>query len=213
VVDTTKSYLQDISTDLATQNKEHQKSARKITENAFTSYEQSAIFDKLGKKDRDIALQFLNHNQFLAFEELSQRTDTTPEENAQSALKFKEFSQVEALKILGDEDLALKFHSPLSLDVLKKIGKNNVELVLNFKHYVQYEALKLIIPTLALQITTYPQLHTLTQLGNHCFQEALKAKTGDLAEINFLSEICTTRLAENDLKITGESSDTSEQDL
>lgn len=207
MVDIIKNYLQDTSTC----NKKHQNNAQKITENAFTSYEQSAIFDKLGKKDRDIALQFLNHNQLLAFEELSQRKDTTPEESARSALQFTEFYQVEALRILKNDKLALKFRTALLLDVLKKIGIENIDLIFKFYHYTQYAALELVSPNLALQITTYPQLHTLTKLGNHCFQEALKAETGDLAETNRLSELCSTRLAENDLKVVGHSSETSDE--
>ncbi len=152
MADITENYLQDSSTCL----KEQQNNDLKITEpDEFTSYEQSAIFEKLEKKHRNIALKFQNHNQFLAFEELSKRTDTTPEENARSALHFSEFSQVAALKILKNDKLALKFRNALLFDVLKKIGIENIDLIFKFYSYTQYEALRLLPPDLALQIITY----------------------------------------------------------
>lgn len=173
----------------------------------FSNYDQLAILNKLKEKDKEnieLALEFENHNQFLAFEELSKLLHTSPEQNARASLRFTEFSQVEALKLLKDNKSALSFTSHLSLDTLQKIGINHVDLALKFKSYVQYDALNIVTPDLALQITTYQQLYALSKLGAHCFNEALKASTGELSEMIKLSELCSTRLAEQDLTASTE---------
>jgi hypothetical protein len=97
----------------------------------------------------------------------------------------------------------LKFKTPLLLDVLKKLGKDHSQLALKFNYLVQYEALDIVEPTLALKITTNQQLHALSLLGSLCFDEALKASEGDITEVNRLSDECSTRLAEHDLKLVG----------